>query len=201
MSVLRLTHCLAWRRGWGTLRIATSWVGRLIGRLAVATPLTEDELVDLFRRLGAPSPEEWADSQVTEGIPQFARFLFLKQAWSNDVPEGSTAWIENAIRSAQARPNDPYAGLGAALARCKAAGASPDDLTEIARCVQAELLFAIAYLLEGPPDDRDIDVDVSWGLFETDQHGHPTTYRIGDLHESVLELDPTGREMRPRSSG
>ena len=166
--------------------------------LAVATPLTEDELVDLFRRLGAPSPEGWAHSQVTEGIPQLARFLFLKEAWSNVVPEGNTAWIENAIRSAQVQPNAPYAGLGSALARCKAAGASPDDLTEIARCVQAELLFAIAYLLEGPPDGLDIDVDVSWGLFETDQRGDPTKTRIGDLHESVLELDPTGREMRPK---
>ncbi len=167
----------------------------------MATPLTEDDLVDLFRRLGAPSPRAWAHSQVTEGIPQLARFLFLKQAWSNVVSEGNTAWIENAIKSAQVRPDDPYAGLGAALAQCKAAGASPDDLTEIARCVQAQLLFAIAYLLEGPPDDLDIDVDVSWGLFETDEHGHPTKNRIGDLHESVLELDPTGREMRPKSSG
>lgn len=164
----------------------------------MATPLTEDELVALFRRFGAPEPEDWAHSQVTEDIPQLARFLFLKQAWSNVVPEGNTAWIESAIRLAQVEPNAPYAGLGDALARCKASGASPDDLIEIARCAQAELLFAIAYLLDGPPDDLDIDVDVSWGLFQTDEHGRPTKYRIGDLHESVLELDPTGREMRPK---
>jgi hypothetical protein len=160
----------------------------------------ETDLVDLFRRLGAPSPEDWAHSQVAEGIPQLARFVFLKQAWSNVVPEGNTAWIEDAIRSAKAQPDAPYAGLGAALARCKAAGASSDDLTEIARCVQAELFFAIAYLLEGPSDDAGVDVGVSWGLFETDERGHPTRRRIGDLHESVLELDPTGREMRPKSS-
>jgi len=167
----------------------------------VPTRLTEEQLVAVFRRLGAPSPEDWAYSQVREGIPQLARFLFLKQAWSDVVPEGDTAWIDTAIRSAQAQPDAPYSGLGAALARCKAVGASPDDLTEIARCVQAELLFAIAYLLEGPPNDLDIGVDVSWGLFETDEHGHPTKNRIGDLHESVLELDPTGREMRPKSPG
>src|ERR1700683_2577550 len=73
----------------------------------LATPLTEDDLVDLFGRLGAPSPEDWARSQVTEGIPQLARFLFLKQAWSNVVSEGDTAWIQNEIRSAKLRPNDP----------------------------------------------------------------------------------------------
>jgi hypothetical protein len=172
-----------------------------LGDFVVARRLTEEDLVALFRRLGAPSPEDWAYSQVREGIPQLARFLFLRQAWSNVVPEGNTAWIETAIRSAQVQPDAPYSGLGAALARCESAGASPDDLTEIARCVQVELFFAIAYLLEGPPDDLDIDVDVSWGLFETDEHGHPTKNRIGDLHESVLELDPTGREMRPNSSG
>jgi hypothetical protein len=167
----------------------------------MGTRLTEENLIALFRRLGAPSPEDWAYSQVREGIPQLSRFLFLKQAWSNIVPEGDTAWIEAAIRSAQVQPDAPYSGLGAALARCKAVGASPDDLTEIARCVQAELLFAITYLLERPSNDVDIGVDVSWGLFETDEHGHPTKNRIGDLHESVLELDPTGREMRPKASG
>jgi hypothetical protein len=164
----------------------------------VATRLTQEDLVALFRRLGAPSPEDWAYSQVREGIPQLARFVFLKQAWSNVVPEGDTAWIETAIRSAQVQPDAPFSGMGGALARCKAVGASPDDLTEIARCAQAELLFAIAYLLEGPQNDLDTGVDISWGLFETDEHGHPTKSRIGDLHESVLELDPTGREMRPK---
>ena len=47
----------------------------------MATPLTKDDPVDLFRRLGAPSPSDWAHSQVTEGVPQLARFIFLKQAW------------------------------------------------------------------------------------------------------------------------
>ena len=79
--------------------------------------------------------------------------------------------MERSDEVGQIEPNAPYAGLGAALARCRAVGASPEDLTEIARCVQAELLFAIAYLLEGPPDDLDIGVDVSWGPFETDEHG------------------------------
>ena len=163
--------------------------------------LTERELAELFRRLGAPSPERWAHSQFTEGFPQLARFLFLKQAWSKVVPEGSATWIDNAVRSSQARPNAPYAGLGTALARCRAAGASDEDLTEIARCVQAELLFRIGYLLEGPQAEPEADLHVAWGLFETDECGRPTNTRIGGLHESVLELDPTGREMRPKSPG
>jgi hypothetical protein len=176
--------------------MATLYVKRLNRELAVPLPSTERELAELFRQLGAPSPEQWAQSQVTEGIPQLARFLFLKHAWTKVVAEGSTAWIDNAIRSALARPGLPYAGLGGALARCKAAGVSTDDLTEIARCLQASMLFAIAYLLEGSPFPG---IDLSWGLFETDEHGNPKGPRVSGLHESVLELDPTGREMRPKS--
>jgi len=171
----------------------------------VPLPSTERELAELFRQLGAPSPEAWAHSQVTEGIPQLMRFLFLKHAWSNVVSEGDNVWIDNAIRSAEAQPGQPYAGLGAALARCRAAGVSSEDLTEIARCLQAEMLFAITCLLDDGPDELERilspGINVSWGLFETDEHGNPTGSHIGGLHESVLELDPTGREMRPKSIG
>lgn len=160
--------------------------------------LSESELTELFRRLGARSPELWAHSQVTEGFPQLARFLFLTQAWSKVVTEGDALWIEDAIHASQARPDSPYAGLGTALARCKAAGVTTEDLTEIARCVQAQLLFHIAYLLEG---SQEYGVDVSWALFETNQDGTPTDIRICGLHESVLETDPTGREMRPKIAG
>jgi len=40
--------------------------------------------------------------------------------------------------------------------------------------------------------------DFAWGLFQLDGDGTPVPPCIGGLHESVLETDPTGREMRPR---
>src|SRR3954469_21190541 len=40
-----------------------------------------------FRAFGAEDPESWARSQVEEGIPQYARFVFLWQAWRNVVAE------------------------------------------------------------------------------------------------------------------
>ncbi len=42
--------------------------------------MNEMELTELFARLGARDPEKWARSQIKEGIPQLARFLFLRQA-------------------------------------------------------------------------------------------------------------------------
>jgi len=60
------------------------------------------------------------------------------------------------------------------------------------------MIFRLGYLLDGA-DFSGLDElrDVSWALFQTDADGRPTGPAIGGLHESVLELDPTGREMRP----
>src|SRR5436309_4398759 len=117
----------------------------------VRIPTSEQELTELFRRLGAKSPEQWARSQIEEGFPQLLRFIFLKSAWSKVIDDRSTEWLERAIENAEARPGTPYSGLGTALARSRAAGVPSEDIVEIARCVQAQMLFAITYLLDGPP--------------------------------------------------
>ncbi len=41
---------------------------------------------------------------------------------------------------------------------------------------------------------------VAWALAQVDDAGN-VLGGIGGLHESVLETDPTGREMRPRVEG
>jgi len=42
--------------------------------------MNQEQLTALFQKLGARHPEGWARSQIKEGIPQLARFLFLRQA-------------------------------------------------------------------------------------------------------------------------
>jgi hypothetical protein len=66
------------------------------------------------------------------------------------------------------------------------------------RCAQAEMLFQMAYLVGSPDlsDDEEL-ADISWGLFQVDEDGRPGGAEIAGLHESVLWLDPTGREMCP----
>lgn len=161
-------------------------------------PSSRTRLTALFKELGAASPEEWAASQLDEGIPQLLRFLFMRQAWEDIPAEGDSSWIDRTIASARAHPDRPYAGLGQALDRCRKKGVSDDDLTEIARCLRAEMLFAIGYLIDGPRWRPKGLEDVSWGLFEVDADGRPVGAQIPGLHESVLEFDPTGREMRPK---
>lgn len=164
--------------------------------------ITERELAEIFRKLGAIDPEAWAHSQATEGIPQLLRFLFLKDAWSLVHREDDTSWIDRQIEQSVKSPGAPYAGLGQALARCRAAGVSDEDLTEIARCLEAQMIFEIGYLLDGGSlTDISGDEEVTWGLFQTDEAGVPFGPAVNGLHESVLELDPTGREMRPKGGG
>jgi hypothetical protein len=51
-------------------------------------------LAEVFRKVGASDPEQWAKSEVEEDIPQLARFLFLRGAWRSVVSDGDTNWIE-----------------------------------------------------------------------------------------------------------
>ena len=161
-------------------------------------PASESELAALFARLGASEPEIWARSQILEGIPQLLRFLFLKAAWRNVASDGDTSWMRSAVERANSRPEEPYAGLGLGLGHCLRQGVDPVVLNEMIRCAQATMIFRIGYLLDGADFSGSDELrDVSWALFQTDADGRPTGPAIGGLHESVLEIDPTGREMRP----
>jgi hypothetical protein len=163
-------------------------------------PNTEAELTRIFADLGASSPEQWASSQIREGIPQLLRFLFLKGAWDAIPADGDTSWIDSEINYSRSRLDAPYAGLGLALSRCREKGVSDDDLTEIARCLQAQMLFSIGYLMDAPDQLPPPLDDVAWGLFQIDDEGSPVGKQVAGLHESVLALDPTGREMRPKNA-
>ena len=159
--------------------------------------MTKSELTALFRKLGAPKPAEWASSQISEGIPQLARFVFLRQAWRQVVDENDSSWIDNVIQNSERSPEAPHAGIGHALKKLRALGAEDKDLTDFARGMQAELLFSLCYLLDDPGEIEEEIADLSWALVEVGPDGN-VLHQIGGLHESVLSTDPTGREMRPR---
>jgi len=160
----------------------------------------ESEIAALARRfeaLGARDPRRWAESQIREGIPQLGRYLFLRQAWARVVSEDDPAWIDAWIASAEQRPDEPYAGGGLALKRLRALGASKDDLTDVVRALQAELLFSLCYLLDDPAIEEEDAQDIAWAFVQVGPDGEFLA-PLNGLHESVLETDPTGREMRPR---
>jgi hypothetical protein len=156
-----------------------------------ASDMTEEELTNLFARLGATDPIVWAKSQVEEGIPQLARYLFLRQAWRLVTLPSDHRWIDAYLK---AQPGKPGGQIARALVRLQALGASNEDLTTVVRVMQWELLHGLCYLLSDPDLVEPEVQDMNWGLFQTDDGGRPTAH-IGGLHESVLETDPTGSEM------
>jgi hypothetical protein len=158
--------------------------------------MDEQELTALFMRLGARNPAEWARSQVSEGIPQLARFLFLRQAWNLVVGESDRSWIK---AEASRDSTDPGGGIGPALKRLLAQGATEEDLTTIVRVMQWLLLSKLCCLLDDPGDLEDEVKAIAWRLFQVNTNDEPAVALAG-LHESVLETDPTGREMRSSDS-
>jgi hypothetical protein len=156
-----------------------------------------ERLTEVFKRLGADDPEGWARSQISEGINQLGRFVFLKQAWSNIIDENDSSWIDSEIKSSMNRPDVPFAGIGHALSRLRELGVSDNDINDVVRGKQAELLFSLCYLIDDPGDLPDEVKNMAWCLVQVNEEGRPIA-QIGSLHESVLETDPTGREMRPR---
>jgi hypothetical protein len=156
-----------------------------------------ESLTELFARLGARNPEQWARSQVEENIPQLARFLFLRQAWKLVIDEHDESWIASLRSQAEANPNAPGAEVGPALDRLLAVGISADDLTKLIRVMQWRLLSGICYLLDDPGDVEEEVQDIAWRLFQVNENEEPIAV-LGGLQESVLDTDPTGREMQPR---
>jgi hypothetical protein len=127
--------------------------------------------------LGCDDPDGWARSEIEENIPQLARYRFLHTLW----PQLIDGWRNGVINISAAQ-------------RAQQAGADRDDLTQLARAVAYETVFA---MLTHLADDQAADGGLpSWALVETDPGGTPTGRHLDALHEDLLTLDPSGREGR-----
>jgi len=152
-------------------------------------------LAEVFRKHGADDPESWARSQLEEGIPQLAIFCFTKALWEGVIAEGDDGWIDQEIEWAKSRPRDPCAQSGPALEEMLAKGVSRQAITDLVRVFQYSVLFHACSLLDG---SQTVDMPVNdWALYQVDEDGKPVAI-IQGLHEVLLGMDPTGREIRQR---
>jgi hypothetical protein len=153
-----------------------------------------------FKALGAVDPEGWARSQIQEGIPQHARFVFVRQMWQSVVREGETEWIDSEITAAERRPRDPGSSAGPILKRMLALGVTREDISEFTRVMQWQTLAGIAYSIDdsgGVAYPSESTPTVHWALCEVTEEGD-VLHSIDAIHESVLDVEPSGREMRPK---
>jgi hypothetical protein len=137
-------------------------------------------LHDRFALLGAADAEEWALSEISENIPQLARFLALRRIW----PDLIDAWAApDALESSPA------------AARLLAHGADRQDLVRLSRLSAYETAFALlARLTAQGHDELAPGPAPGWRLMETAPQGELTGRTVASLHESLLSLDPSGRE-------
>ena len=156
--------------------------------------MKERDLADLFRKLGARNPEVWARSQVKEGLPQLARFVFLRQAWKLVVAERDRSWLSERANDDQ---RGPGGAIGPALKRLLALGASEDDLTAVARVMQWRVLSGLCYLLDDPGDLESEVKDIAWRLFQVDENDQPIA-AISGLTNRSWKPNPAARKCAPR---
>ncbi len=159
--------------------------------------MNRESLTALFSKLGARHPEVWANSQIDEGIPQLSRFVFLRKAWNLVASSSELSWIDECLKTKEGFPGrDIVAPLSDMLSK----GIDKKDIATVVRVMQWKLLFSLCYLLDDPGPPLAEGDDVAWRLFQVDEHELPII-AMGGLHESVLELDPSGNEMGVHETG
>jgi len=154
-------------------------------------------LTEVFRQAGAIDPEMWASSQIEEGINQLGRFSFLKTITSEWLKEDDFNWVDNQIEFNYSQPGDPCSQLPKALKEMLDKNINRETILDLIRVIQFNTLFHVCSTI-----DRSFEADTpitSWALFEVDDDDNPKETLIG-LHESLLEFDPSGKEMRPREN-
>jgi hypothetical protein len=146
-----------------------------------------------------PGADDWPERSVE---------LFLTGVWSLVVDEdewvdGYPSWIESWIRGIPVGtvPEHPTA---AALLRILASGVDLDDLTDVVRTMQHELIYHVCQLLDDP-ESLDTDLDAldepptgpGWELMAV-RSAPPDRRPIRWLHSQLDEYDPSGRRGEPR---
>lgn len=145
--------------------------------------LTDDqksELADLATRLdnaGAKNPLSWAFSEVTEGIPQFGRFLILKTLFTLARSTGDNIDIAYDFDEEIKEKYSEIAGY-----------VGEDKLNSFLSSYSKGIIYNIIDLLDEGNLNYQED-KISWLLMKTDEEGEPTNQIIQGLHEDFLEFE------------
>lgn len=139
------------------------------------------------------------------------RGAFFRGLWDLVIDEdanvdGEPTWIEQWLRWPRSTKKKPT-GVAAAIQRMLDAGVDPDDLTDVVRAMQWDVIFNLAMLLEGEqvaelrekiPELPDFTLRVFDSQLGPRGKVKPLTV-LDDLHASLGELDPAGRNGEPRT--
>ncbi len=115
--------------------------------------------------------------------------------WRDESKDWPTAYIADAEQD----PKGVFADAGLAMKRMIQAGITPAEIGSIARMAAYEATFGTLEVIDECCDPEAGEDLPCWILMEADSECASTGRQIGGLHESILSLDPSGREGRPNS--
>jgi hypothetical protein len=148
--------------------------------IAKLTDKQKEEFESLVIRLenaGAKNPLQWTSSEVTEGIPQFGRFLILKTLF--DISKSTEDNISMAGDFDEGF-EDKYSEIIEIVGQ--------EKLLAFLTSYSKGIIYNVVEILD--EGNREADRDkISWTLMKTDENFEPTGQIIQGLHEDFLEFE------------
>ena len=136
-----------------------------------------ESLVIRLENAGAKNPLQWASSEVTEGLPQFGRFLMLKSLF--DISKSTDDNISMA-GDFDENFDEKYAEIKDIVGQ--------EKLLAFLTSYSKGIIYNVVEILD--EGNREVDRDkISWTLMKTDENFEPTGQIIQGLHEDFLEFD------------
>ncbi|QIG04494.1 hypothetical protein [Proteus sp. ZN5] len=143
------------------------------------------DLCEQLKAAGATNPKSWANSELQENIPQFARFLVLKGLTDiyRDV-EGNLSEM------------DIYSDEAIEIHQKLASQFNEPELKELLHFYGKSIIGKVIDMLD-QGYLYDVNDNIGWSLMELDNKGTTTDRLIQGLHEDFLEFEES--ELSPNT--
>lgn len=145
------------------------------------------DLCEQLKAAGATNPKSWANSELQENIPQFARFLVLKGLTDiyRDV-EGNLSEIES------------YSDEATEAHQKLASQFDEQELKELLHFYGKSIIGKVIDMLD-QGYLYDVNGNVGWSLMELDNKGTTTDRLIQGLHEDFLEFEESELDLNTKA--
>lgn len=88
---------------------------------------------------------------------------------------------------------------GEAVRRLLSMGVDPDDLMDVVRETQVDLIFSVAQLIDWPTYETELEATPELAISVSVEGSGAPALPIHELHSCLLERDPSGRHGGPRT--
>ncbi|MFH6992579.1 hypothetical protein [Flavobacterium sp. FlaQc-48] len=130
-----------------------------------------------LEKAGAANPLSWAFSEVKEGIPQFGRFLVLKNLFDIiESPKENISLAEDFDEEIETKYLDIEKVVG------------EEKLSDFLKTFSKAIISNVVSLLDEGNFNSDRD-KISWALVKTDENNNLTEQVISGLHEDFIDFE------------